>query len=154
MKALIVYYSRTGITQKVAKALGKEMYADIEEIKDTVNRKGMVGYLRSGREAMKKSLVKIKPLEKNINEYDVVIIGTPVWAFTMSSPVRTFICENKDKLTNVAFFCTMGGSGDKNTFEHMKELSCIEPVATISYKTKDIAQKNFDIKNFIEKINI
>lgn len=154
MKTLIVYYSRTGVTKKVAEALAKEMKADAEEIIDTVDRKGMVGYLKSGREAMKKSVAKIKSLKKDISGYDIVIIGTPVWAFTMSSPIRAFITENRDKMENVAFFCTMGGSGDTKTFEHMKELCCQEPVAKISYRTKDVSNNNFDVKKFIKKIRI
>jgi flavodoxin len=51
MKALIVYYSRTGRTKKIAKEIQLGIKAEIEEIKDSKNRKGILGWLSAGRDA-------------------------------------------------------------------------------------------------------
>ena len=64
MKALVVYFSRTGGTKKVAEAISNILSCDIEEIVDTKDRTGLLGYIRSGRQAMKKKLTAIKNTEK------------------------------------------------------------------------------------------
>lgn len=159
MKTLIVYYSRTGVTKKVAEIL-KARFAnlaydcDIEEIIDTKDRKGPIGYMLSGREAMKGITPEIKPLTKNPADYELVIIGTPVWAFTMSSPIRTFLTEQKDKLIKVAFFLTMGGSGNEKTFKNMTDLAGKQPVATLDLKTADVMQNKIEerLNQFVESI--
>jgi menaquinone-dependent protoporphyrinogen IX oxidase len=58
-----------------------------------------------------------------MGEYDLVLIGTPIWACTMASPVRSFLQEYKEKLPRVAFFCTMGGDDASDTFSEMEDLS-------------------------------
>ena len=108
MKILIVYYSRTGVTKKVAEILQQKLNCDSEEIISVKDRKGPIGYMISGREAMQGTLAEIKPIISNPADYELVIIGTPVWAFTMSSPTRTFLTEQKDKLKKVAFLSNHG----------------------------------------------
>ena len=45
------------------------------------NRAGIIGYLFAGRDAVRKKLTKLKPLKFNPTDYDLVIIGTPIWAY-------------------------------------------------------------------------
>jgi len=146
MKTLVVYYSRTGTTKKIAEMIRESLSADIEEIKDTVERKGIVGYFRSGRDAMKKRLTKLEVFEKDLNEYDLVVVGTPIWGWNMSVPIRTFVTEQKDRMKKVAFFCTMGGSGSVKAFEEMWEISGKEPEATLALTNKEIIKNNFQEK--------
>jgi flavodoxin len=51
MKILIVYYSRTGRTKKIAEKIQYRLNADIDEISDTKNRAGILGWLSAGRDA-------------------------------------------------------------------------------------------------------
>lgn len=51
MKAAVLYYSRTGKTAVTAKALAEKIYADLIEIKDLKNRKGVIRWLGAGRDA-------------------------------------------------------------------------------------------------------
>jgi flavodoxin len=137
MKALIVYYSRTGITRTVAGLIAKEMKCAVEEIVDEKKRKGAIGYILSGREAMMKSLTTIMKPRYDPSKYDVVIIGTPVWAYKMSCAVRTYLTQNKGKIKKAAFFCTYGGSGEEATYKDMEELVGA-PVATLGLKTREV----------------
>jgi len=143
MKILIAYYSRTGTTKKVAVALAEKLGAELEEIKDTTDRSGMKGYLLSGRDAMKRKLTKLEPLKFNASEYDLIIIGTPIWGWNMSVPVRTYITEQKNNFKNVAFFCTMGGSGDKKAFAEMTEIIGKNPESTLALKTVEVVKNDF-----------
>jgi flavodoxin len=146
MKTLVAYFSRTGTTKKVAEMIAEKMGADVEEIKDIIDRSGVKGYLKSGRDAMKKRLTKLEPLQNNLAEYDLVIIGTPIWGWNMSVPIRTFVTEQKNNLKQVAFFCTMGGSGDEKAFSEMAEILEKKPLWTLALKTKDVATGNFSDK--------
>ena len=154
MKILIVYYSRTGVTKKVVEILKQKLNCYVEEIISVKDRKGLIGYLLSGREAMKGILAEIKPLAKNLADYDLVIIGTPVWGFNMSSPIRTFIVEQKEKLKKVAFLATMGGSGHERTFKNMVEIIGRQPIATLEFKTLEVKQNKMEekINNFVDKL--
>jgi len=154
MKSLIVFYSRTKTTKKVAQVISKKIGGDIEEIFDTKNRKGPVGYFLSGRDATLKNLTSIKKVKKNPSKYDVVIIGTPVWAFTMSTPIRTYIHQNKGKFREVAFFCTLGSSGSKKAFKDMEKLIGKKPIALLDVKTLKVIRGNYIDKanKFVKKI--
>lgn len=54
MKALIAYYSRTGNNEKLVNELRAKLECDIEKIVDTVNRKGVWGWIKGGRDASRK----------------------------------------------------------------------------------------------------
>ena len=150
MKTLVVFYSRTGITKKVGEALAAKLGADIEEIKDTVNRSGAKGYLLSGRDAMRRKLTTLEPQSKNAFEYDLVVIGTPIWAWNMSAPIRTYVTEQKNNFKNVAFFCTMGGSGNEGTFSEMTEVIGKQPLGILALKTVQVVKNEFieELENF------
>jgi flavodoxin len=145
MKTLITFYSRTGTTKKVAEELAKLLKADTEEILDVKSRAGALGYLRSGREAMKRVQPEIFKPKIDASQYDLVVIGTPVWGWNMASPVRSYI--SKQKFKNVAFFLTMGGSFGK-TFEEMEAASGKKPKAVLALMTKEVAGKQH-----LDKVN-
>ncbi|MFA6285103.1 MAG: flavodoxin [Parcubacteria group bacterium] len=155
MKTLITFYSRTGTTKKVGDMIAQKIGADVEEIKDTVNRKGAMGYIRSGRDAMKKNLTNLEPFGRNTAEYDLVVIGTPIWGWNVSAPVRTFLTEQKDNLKKVAFFCTMGGSGDKQAFAEMEKIIGQKPEATLALRTVDVVKDNTSeaLAKFLEELS-
>ncbi len=156
MKILVAYYSRTGTTQKVAEAIASKKGAEIEEIKDTVKRSGAKGYLISGRNAMRRKLTQLEPVKFNPADYDLVIVGTPIWAWNISVPVRTYLAEQKDKFKQVAFFCTMGGSGDAKVFQEMEKIIGQKPIAVFSTLTKEVAEDNYSEKLdvFLKELNM
>ncbi|EKE21314.1 MAG: flavodoxin related protein [uncultured bacterium] len=154
-KILVVYYSRTQTTKKVAMQLAEKLGADVEEIKDTVDRKGAKGYLISGRDATLRKLTVLEKSEKNLRDYDLVIIGTPIWSWNMSVPVRTYLTDHKSEFPEVTFFCTMGGSGDKRAFAEMGEIIEKKPIATLTLKTVEVVKDltGEKINEFVKSIN-
>ena len=153
-RLLVVFYSRTGTTKKVAEAITAKLDCDIEEIIDTKSRRGLLGFLRSGLEATLKRLTTIEEIKNDPASYDVVIIGTPVWNGTMSSAIRTYLSQYKEDLQNIAFFCTQGSSGD-NTFKEMESLCGKKPLALLRLTSKEV-EKGEDtgkIEQFIRGIN-
>ena len=151
MKCLLVFYSRTGTTKKIAESISTEMNCEYEEIIDTKKRKGcFIGFIKSGFAATREKLTIIKTIQKDPELYDVVILGTPIWNKRMTPAIRTYITENKNRFKSVAFFCTLGGRGEPETFESMTKLCEKTPVSTLAIIRKDIKNElhQDEIKNF------
>jgi flavodoxin len=79
---LVVDYSRSGNTHDVAKAISRGCCADLERIHDERSRAGLWGYLRSAREALKQKPGHIRRPKHDPADYDLVVLGSPVWAAT------------------------------------------------------------------------
>ncbi len=154
MKILVLFHSRTGTTKKVAEKMIAALEAEGEEVFSTVNRAGASGYILAGRDATLKKLTPIKPLVHNLSDYDLVIVGTPVWVWTMSAPIRTLLTAQKDQIKQVAFFATQDGSGALGAFAQMAKILDKTPVATLSLLTREVASDNFAtaLNGFIAQI--
>lgn len=155
MKILIVYFSLSGNTEGIADAVASEIPTDVERIKDTVKRTGFFGYLQTAREAIFGHVIPIQPSEHNPSHYDLVIIGTPVWGWSLSSPVRAYIAQHSSIFRRVAFFCTEGGAGGSGVFKEMARLCGKQPVATLEVTEPDIKSGAYKekLKPFIQSVS-
>ncbi len=138
MKTLVVYHSRSGYTRRVAESLARRLDADLDEIVTVVPRRSPRGYLRCALESMLHLRTGIRPAERDPAAYGRVVIGGPVWFWDLSSPVRTYLMKQRHRLPQVAFFCTMGGSGAERVFAAMEEITARHPVATLALTDSDI----------------
>lgn len=154
MKTLIVYYSRTGTTRKIAQTLADKLNCDQEQIIDTVQREGAIGYLISGRDATTGRLTKLEDPQHDPSNYDLVIVGTPIWSWNVSVPVRTYLTDQAGKLKKAAFFCVMGGSGNERAFRTMSDICHCQPSATLALTAKEVIQEQFQdqLESFISKL--
>jgi len=108
---LCVYYSRTGNTEKLMQEIAQELgNCEIVKLEDGINRSGLFGWLRSGMDAMARKIPPVaKPETKlPLDQYDLVIIGTPVWAGRCSSPARSFLLQFGEELKEAAYVITRG----------------------------------------------
>jgi len=130
-KILVVFYSRTGHTRQVAEAIAAALDAELEAIEDVRSRRGIIGWLRSGREAWREQPAEIQPVGKDPSDYDLVVLGTPVWAGRMSSPLRRYIIDQAGRFNRLAAFCTLGGGGGDETLDQVATLCAQTPVARL-----------------------
>ena len=121
MKAIVIYYSLTGKTELAAKSIAETLKINSKKLEEVKSRKGLLGFLRSGHDAIKELNSEIKPLDINIADYDLIFIGTPVWAFKPAPAINSFIASTNFTGKKAVVFVTMGGSGDKNTIKILKE---------------------------------
>lgn len=107
---LCIYYSRTGNTRKAMEEIAAALDAELVEITDGVDRSGTAGWLRSGMDAMRKTTEPLKPFEteRPLQDYRLVIVGSPVWAGRCSSVARAFLKKHGKKLTRAAYVVTRG----------------------------------------------
>jgi len=138
MQILLAYYSRTGATEKVGLRIAQALGGDTEKISDVKSRAGAFGYLMSGREAMLGKCPAIGSVKYSPESYDLVIIGTPVWAGNMSAPIRTYLTREKDKIKKFALFLTQGGSGAERAKNKIESLMGRPAVASVVLLTQEV----------------
>jgi flavodoxin len=143
-KSIVLYYSRTGNTEKLAKEIAKEIKADVEEIKDLKSRQGMLGWIVGGKDAAKRNKTSIQ-YKSNLSKYKNIFVGTPVWASTMTPAIRTFL--SNPNIKEISLFCTYGGS-EGNIFSDAEKL--VKVNKKIGFLTKEIKDGSF--KNKLEQL--
>lgn len=150
-KILVVYYSRTGNTKKIAQMIAQELNADTDEIIDKKKRNGIIGWLIAGRDGWLGKKTEITS-QKKPTDYDLIIIGSPVWSWTVTPPIRAYLKQHKNNLKKVAFFTTCGDGNNKALSEMEKESQ--KPIATVFVKNKEMGTKEATKKvtEFCKKI--
>lgn len=146
MKTLIIYYSHSGITEKVAKFVAKKTGSDVETITALNNRKGPLCYVTLGYEATFGKCAKIAGIKSKIEDYDIVIIATPIWAGKTSSPVNAFLSGFGSKIKNYAVIVTRANM--EKDFDSVKEIFQSklkkEPLAFLSMSTQSVKDGRFE----------
>jgi len=100
MPTCIIYHSETGNTKKVAKAVAAATGADLIEVKTVSYYSMMAMYTTGINKARKGEPDEIEPAEIDVSGYDLVVIGTPVWAFHPTPAINAAVsalsgCEGK-----------------------------------------------------------
>lgn len=105
---LCIYYSRTGKTKQAMEEVAQALDAELVEITDGQDRSGWKGFMRSGMEAMRRSTRPLQPYEtkKDLEDYRLIIIGTPIWAGRCSSVVRGLLKRRGLEMKHVAYLTT------------------------------------------------
>lgn len=160
-KIAIIYYSMTGNIEYVAEKIQEQTKGDLIKMipKKEYPNSGFKKFFWGGKSAVMKETPTLEDYQFNDNEYDQIIIGTPVWASTYAPPIRTFIKENKDVLKNkkISIFISCSGGNTKKTIEHLqKDLginSFEEVLSLVDPKEKDSEENNQKIKEFCKKVN-
>lgn len=109
-KSLVVYYSRSGNTENVAKEISKTVNGDIRKIE---LRKD-IGFIGAAFSSLLGLKGKIKSMDFDLKHYDNIFIGTPVWAGKTSTPINTFISRANLAGKNVYIFITQADEKTPN----------------------------------------
>jgi flavodoxin len=137
-RMLVAFYSRSGNTKKVAESIGKVLGCDTEEIFDTKNRAGIWGFMISGFDATFNKPTVIRPIKRDPSAYDLVIVGSPVWNNAVSTPIRTYLTQYRDRLKDVAFFCTHSSGEPRRPLQQMEDISGKKPVGLLALSVYDL----------------
>lgn len=152
-RILLVFYSRSGGTRAVANEIREALGCDVEEIVDRSDRRGLRGYVKSALDATLHRPADIRPLAVDPGDYDLVIVGTPVWNAAVSAPVRTFLAR-AGRLHRVAFFLSHGGRGSARVFRQMERLAKTRPIATLAVRDRALRRGRIqdDVEAFADRI--
>jgi flavodoxin len=138
MSTLVVYYSRSGHTEQVAREIAERCGADLEAIVEREPRVGRWSYMGAAWQALMESEPAIRAPAKDPAAYDTVVIGTPVWVQRPAPAVRSYLHQYGPRLKRVAFFCTEGGAGERKAFGRLRQLCGRDAVATLAVTEKQL----------------
>lgn len=145
MKTLIAYFSRTGITKKLAEDTAKKTGADLFAIEPV--KKYSSSYLLCVAEAKMENLKKARPAivskPQNLSEYDTVVVMFPIWWFTCPNIMLTFLEQNDLSGKRVIPVCTYGSSG-KGSSEAAMQKSCPQASFTSCIEATALKDKAAD----------
>jgi flavodoxin len=110
MRSLVLYYTRTGKTRFVAELIANELKSDIEQIVERKDRSGWFGFALSIVDALRRSGSRIDALKNKPLEYDLIVIGQPVWASLPVPAVRELSRHYRLADKQIALFCTLDGT--------------------------------------------
>ena len=157
VKILLAYYSRTGNTQNVANQIHEIVGGDmvkIETVKayptdhDSILAQ-VIDELYTGYKPA------ISTVVDNIEKYDLIIIGHPIWWGHMPPPMRTFVSSYDFSGKRIAHFCTYSSSG---IAESRSDLSRLCPnsiiLESLAILGKSVNNANDTIKNWLDRIGI
>ena len=122
MKSLVIYYSRSGNTKFVAQKISEKIGADIEEVIDKKNRRGWIGWLTAGRDATQGKETQIEETRFLPNNYDLIVLGTPIWNGMPTPALRTYLRKNDLSRKKVGLFWTFNGSNEEKAAANTKAL--------------------------------
>ena len=134
-KRLVTYFSASGITAKVAENLADAIGADIFEIQPEIPyTKADLNWMdKKSRSTIEMSDPTSRPAiaakRDNMDEYDTIFVGFPIWWYVAPTIINTFLEAYDFSGKKIVLFATSGGSGFGNT---VKELQPSAPDALIT----------------------
>lgn len=152
MKTLVAYYSLSGNVKEAAEKLSKEFDADLlrlEPVKD-IPGKGFWMFFLGGYMATFEKRTKLKDFSSyDLESYDRILLGTPVWASKATPAANEFIkkCGCKEKIYGV--FTSSGSGNDEKCLNILdKKLDNLKFAASLADKNnEELAQYNDDVLN-------
>jgi len=162
VKALVVYYSNSGTTRRVAESIAEAIGGDLEEIVERRQRSPLLdengkpvagaGMAVAAMPALLGLGSSIERGRTNPSDYDVVVVGTPVWVGRVVPAVRSYLKRNRKHFASVALFCTCGRAEKLKAIQQMRALARMEPIATMAVTSDDVRNGNYlgSVARFVE----
>lgn len=155
MKALVAYFSCSGVTKRVAKSIAEEIQGDLYEIKPAIP---YTSADLNWRDQNSRSSVEMKDHHSrpaiadkiaNIDQYDVVFVGFPIWWYIAPTIINTFLESYSFDHQIIVPFATSGGSGAGETDQYL-HTSC--PHA--HWRQTTVLNGHPDISQWIKSLNL
>ncbi|MFR2511265.1 MAG: flavodoxin family protein [Lachnospira eligens] len=144
MNRAVVYYSLSGNTKEAAKIIARKLGAkSLDRFSQAIPKNTVRQMLVGGMQSTFGRRPKIKGVPDNINYYDEIILGMPVWAGMPASPVNTFIKSYgvADKIDAVFTF-SGGGDNDRCLLQLSKSLKNLKNQVALADRNSDKAKDN------------
>ncbi len=145
MKTVILYYSYTGTTKKYVNLIKNIIDCDLIEIKPKKDIKSsgrLSSYVKGGLKVLKKESPELEKYEFNKDDYDFIIIASPVWAYTYAPAMKSFLENESISNKKVSYFMThRGGPRDAHS-NFKKALEGNEVLEGLDINEKDSEKNN------------
>lgn len=126
-KVLVTYFSASGVTAKTANKLAKEVDGDVFEIepKEKYTSADLNWMDKKSRSSVEMndpaSRSEIAKQVENMDMYDTVLVGFPIWWYVEPKIIDTFLDSYDFSGKTVIPFATSGGSGIENVEKNLQK---------------------------------
>ena len=157
MKPLIIYYSYRGNTKSIVDMIQKKIDADVLRIETVIPYGSNYNQVvNQGQDEVNRGYCpKIKPVDVNLDQYDTIVLGTPVWWYTFAPAMHTFLKIQNWKGKTVYPFATNGG-WIGHTFEDFQS-TCqgadVKKGMNIRFDETTLRTSKKDIEKWIDSIH-
>ena len=125
-KKLVAYFSASGTTRKIAEMIAETAEADLYEIvpKQPYSKADLNWMDKKSRSSVEMSDKKFRPeisdTDIQVDKYDEIILGFPIWWYVAPTIINTFLESYDFSGKKIVLFATSGGSGFGNTVSELK----------------------------------
>jgi flavodoxin len=123
MSTLVVFFSFEGNTKFIAEKIAETLHADTIALTTSKEypKKGLLKYVWGGKSVVVGEEPELTNEHIDVDSYDTIILGTPIWAGSYAPPMKTFLKQYEVKGKRIALFACHAGGGAKKCFQKMKE---------------------------------
>ena len=139
-KAVVVYVSRTGHARALAEQVAGLLGGAASEIVDKENRRGLMGFLRTGRQAMKGMATPIDDPNVDLSQSETVVLVEPTWASSAAPPLRTWLQAHRAELAGkkmALLVSNWSSPGEKLKTEFEAEFGRLTSFAVVKQHSDD-----------------
>lgn len=143
MKGIVVFYSLEGNCKLIGTTIAETLNFEVLDlkVKNPIPTKGPKKYLLGGKSAISKDSPELETTIPDLTDYELVIVGAPVWAATFAPAIRSFASSTKLKNKKIAFFSCSAGGSTKKCISDMKALfdgnEFLSDISFVNPSTKD-----------------
>lgn len=144
-KTIVVFYSLTNNTKEAAKQVASQLNADLMQlhmVRDMPKNQGKI-FMTGGMQAIFGMRPNLKEYDIRPEDYEEIIVGTPIWAGKNASPINTFFREKAicQKVTGI-FTLSGGGDNDQCVKILKKKLPNLKYIVALADRANDLSMDN------------
>lgn len=135
---LIVCYSNTGTSRRVADLLSSQFQWSCGEVQEARSRTGTAGMLRCVADSLLRRHPAIRYEGPDPRDFETVVLIAPIWLYRLAGPMRTFVRDHASGLKRVAVISVMGGQGATNAFAEIDQILGRPPILSTSFTARTV----------------
>lgn len=135
---LVVCYSYTGVSRTAARQLCAQRGWPLGEIRDVHPRSGASGYLRCVLDSLLRRHPHIDYQGPDPGDYRTVVLVSPIWAYRLAGPMRSFVHDHREALRRVAVVSTMGSGGASNAVAEVARVLGHAPIQSLAFTAREV----------------
>ena len=137
-KILVVVYSHTGASRRLAQLLASLQQWTLAEIRDVQPRAGSAGMWRCFLDSLLRRRPKIRYDGPDPRSFNAVVLVSPIWVGRLAGPMRSFVAAHRASLRDVAVVSVMGERGAANAVAEVGRLVGRAPICNAAFKTREV----------------
>jgi flavodoxin len=142
-KILVVVYSHTGTSRRLARVLVDLQRWSLGHVWETRPRSGLAGSVRCVMDSLLRRGPTVRYDGPNPGAFDAVVLVSPIWAGRLAGPMRSFVASHKDALRDVAVISVMGGRGASHAAAEVCRLIGRATLMEADFSSQDVDDGSF-----------